>query len=164
MDRIEKERRRDAHLLRISKMFSEFSTCLSRKVGCVIASDAGHIISTGYNGAPKKTRHACEAGCYCQTPGRVSGTFQERLRCSHAELNAIAQAAYEGVSTRGARIYCRTFPCSFCCKAIIQAGIRKVIYEEEYNDELSRQLFGEAGIETIRIPPEPAPEGAGSVG
>jgi dCMP deaminase len=151
MDRAERELRRDVHLLRISKMFAEFSTCLSRKVGCVIASDAGHIISTGYNGAPKKTRHADEAGCFCQDPGRKSGTFQERLRCSHAELNAIAQAAYEGVSTRDARIYCVTFPCSFCCKAIIQAGIRKVIYEEEYDDPLSKLLFEEAGIECRRI-------------
>ena len=126
MDRVEKETRRDVHLLRISKMFAEFSTCLSRKVGCVIASKAGHIISTGYNGAPKKTRHGCEVGCFCQDPERQSGTFQERLRCSHAELNAIAQAAYEGVSTRDAKIYCVTFPCSFCCKAIIQAGITEV--------------------------------------
>ncbi|MHC4548706.1 MAG: deoxycytidylate deaminase [Planctomycetota bacterium] len=155
MDRAQKEHRRDTHLLRISKMFAEFSTCLSRKVGCIIASDAGHVISTGYNGAPKKTRHSCEVGCYCQDPERASGTFQERLRCSHAELNAIAQAAYEGVSTRGARIYCVTFPCSFCCKAIIQAGIEKVVYEEEYDDELSRRLFAEAGIECLRIPPQP---------
>ena len=155
MDRAAKERRRDAHLLRISKQFAEFSTCLSRKVGCIIASDAGHIISTGYNGAPRKARHSDEAGCFCQDPTRKSGTFQERLRCSHAELNAIAQAAYEGVSTRGARIYCVTFPCSFCCKAIIQAGIRKVIYEEEYNDPLSRQLFDEGGVELLRIIPQP---------
>ena len=66
MDRADKDSRRDTHLLRISKMFAEFSTCLSRKVGCVIASDAGHVISTGYNGAPKRTRHSCEAGCFCQ--------------------------------------------------------------------------------------------------
>ncbi|MFQ5844383.1 MAG: cytidine/deoxycytidylate deaminase family protein, partial [Planctomycetota bacterium] len=153
MDPTERQHRRDAHLLRISKMFAQFSTCLSRKVGCVIASDAGHVISTGYNGAPKKTRHSDEAGCFCQEPGRVSGTFQERLRCSHAELNAIAQAAYEGVSTRGARIYCVTFPCSFCCKAIIQAGLRHVIYEEDYDDELSRTLFEEAGVECRQIIP-----------
>jgi len=158
MDRVEKERRRDAHLLRISKMFAEFSTCLSRKVGCIIASDAGHVISTGYNGAPKKTSHSCEAGCFCQDPNRKSGTFQERLRCSHAELNAIAQAAYEGVSTRDARIYCVTFPCSFCCKAIIQSGIRKVVYEEDYDDEMSRELFAEAGVELVRLSSDPSEE------
>ena len=154
MNRADKERRRDAHLLRISEMFAEFSTCLSRKVGCVIASDAGHVISTGYNGAPKKTRHGCDAGCFCQDPGRESGTYQERLRCSHAELNAIAQAAYEGVSTKDARIYTHTFPCSFCCKAIIQAGIRRVVYQEDYNDAMSRMLFAEAGIECVQIRPE----------
>jgi len=151
MDRAEKERRRDEHLLKISKMFAEFSTCLSRKVGAIVASDAGHVISTGYNGAPRKTRHSDEAGCFCQDPTRKSGTFQERLRCSHAELNAIAQAAYEGVSTKGARIYCVTFPCSFCCKAIIQAGIRRVVYEEDYDDPLSRMLFAEAGIECVQV-------------
>jgi len=155
MDHSEKEHRRDMHLLRISKMFAEFSTCLSRKVGCVIASEAGHVISTGYNGAPKKTKHGCEAGCYCQNADRVSGTYQERLRCSHAELNAIAQAAYEGVSTRDARIYCVLYPCSYCAKAIIQAGIRKVVYEEGYNDEMSKTLFAEAGIEIVCITPQP---------
>ena len=155
MDRAEKEHRRDVHLLRISKMFADFSTCLSRKVGCVIASEAGHIISTGYNGAPKKAKHGSEAGCFCQDPDRVSGTFQERLRCSHAELNAIAQAAYEGVSTRDARIYCILFPCSYCAKAIIQAGIRKVVYQDGYNDDLSALLFEEAGVEVVRIEEQP---------
>ena len=155
MSQAEKELRRDTHLLRISQMFAEFSTCLSRKVGCVIASDAGHIISTGYNGAPKKTRHGSEAGCFCQDPNRKSGTYQERLRCSHAELNAIAQAAYEGVSTKDARIYCVTFPCSYCCKAIIQAGIRHVIYRDDYSDELSRQLFSEADIDLKQIDVDP---------
>ena len=155
MSQAEKELRRDTHLLRISQMFAEFSTCLSRKVGCVIASDAGHIISTGYNGAPKKTRHGAEAGCFCQDPNRKSGTYQERLRCSHAELNAIAQAAYEGVSTKDARIYCVTFPCSYCCKAIIQAGIRRVIYRDDYSDELSKQLFSEADIDLKQIEVDP---------
>ncbi|MEE8104136.1 MAG: dCMP deaminase family protein [Planctomycetota bacterium] len=158
MDRVDKQRRRDTHLLRISRMFAEFSTCLSRKVGCVIASEAGHIISTGYNGAPKKTKHGCEAGCFCQDPNRKSGTFQERLRCSHAELNAIAQAAYEGVSTRGANVYTYTFPCSFCCKAIIQAGVRRVVYEENYDDEMSKMLFEEAGIECVQITTADEPE------
>ena len=55
------------------------------------------------------------------------------------------------VSTRDARIYCVLFPCSYCCKAIIQAGIRKVIYEEDYNDPLSKMLFEEAGVELVRI-------------
>ena len=155
MSQAEKELRRDTHLLRISQMFAEFSTCLSRKVGCLIASDAGHVISTGYNGAPKKTRHGCDAGCFCQDPTRKSGTYQERLRCSHAELNAIAQAAYEGVSTKDARIYCVLFPCSYCCKAIIQAGIKNVVYQEDYSDELSRQLFAEAGIELKQITVDP---------
>ena len=102
---------------------------------------------------------ACERKLACRRTGCsgliVGGTYQERLRCSHAELNAIAQAAYEGVSTRGARIYCVTFPCSFCCKAIIQAGIRKVIYEEEYNDAMSKTLFEESGVELLRIIPQP---------
>ena len=55
------------------------------------------------------------------------------------------------MSTRDARIYCVLFPCSYCCKAIIQAGIRKVIYEEDYNDPLSKMLFEEAGVELVRI-------------
>jgi dCMP deaminase len=57
------------------------------------------------------------------------------------------------VSTKDARIYCVTFPCSFCCKAIIQCGIRSVTYEEDYNDDLSKTLFEEAGIDFRQIIP-----------
>ena len=62
------------------------------------------------------------------------------------------------MSTAGARIYCVLFPCSFCCKAIIQSGIRKVIYEEDYADALSKQLFKESGVELVRITAQPEGE------
>lgn len=139
--------RKDRQLLQISKQFAEFSTCLSRKVGCLITSSEGHTISTGYNGAPKKCSHSDEAGCHCQNENRESGREQELLRCSHAELNAIAQAAYEGVSTAGGRLYCVCSPCSFCAKAIVQAGIRAVVFEEVYPDEFAFQLLKEAKVE-----------------
>jgi dCMP deaminase len=68
-------------------------------------------------------------------------------RGSHAEINAIAQAAAVGSSTAGATLYCTHEPCSFCAKAIINAGIVRLVFREPYPDELSRNLRKEAGLE-----------------
>ena len=91
-------------------------------------------------------------------PGAGATPVQAALRFEpvrFVKMNAIAQAAYEGVSTKDARIYCVLFPCSYCCKAIIQAGIKHVIYQADYSDDLSRQLFEEAGIELKQIEVDP---------
>ena len=69
-------------------------------------------------------------------------------------MNAIAQAASVGVSTAGASLYCTHSPCSFCTKAIINAGIRRVVYLYSYPDELAENLRREAGLVAEHFPPE----------
>ena len=80
-----------------------------------------------------------------------SGERHELCRGIHAEQNAIIQAAYHGVSVKGATLYCTNQPCSICSKMIINAGIRKICYQSGYADPLSRELLQEAGVQVIHL-------------
>jgi len=75
-----------------------------------------------------------------------SGTHHELCRGLHAEQNAIIQAAYHGVSVKGAKIYCTTQPCSICIKMIINAGITEVVYMEPYQDKLAIELVEQSNL------------------
>ena len=75
----------------------------------------------------------------------------------HAEQNAIIQAAKLGVSIDGATLYCTHQPCSVCAKMIINAGIKRVVYQEGYPDSFSLEIFEEAGILLEKFDPETAP-------
>ena len=81
----------------------------------------------------------------------ASGQRHELCRGIHAEQNAIIQAAYHGVSIKGADLYCTNLPCIICTKMIINAGIKKIFYKEGYADDLSRDMLAEAGIEVIQL-------------
>jgi dCMP deaminase len=111
----------------------------------VIVKDK-HILSTGYNGSPKGTRHCEELGCIREQLNIPSGTRHELCRGVHAEQNAVAQAAYFGVSVKDAMIYTTTFPCSMCTKILINAGIAEVVYKTGYVDDLSKELLSETKI------------------
>ena len=78
-----------------------------------------------------------------------SGTRQEFCREVHAEQNAIIQAAAEGISIKGGTLYVNTYPCSICTRMIINVGIKKIVYDSDYNDELSKKLLDESGIEVV---------------
>ena len=126
------------------------STCLRRNVGAIIVKDKS-IISTGYNGSPAGCKHCNEIGCIRQKLGSPSGTDVELCRGAHAEMNAICQAARFGICLDKSIIYSSTYPCVWCMKMIINSGIRKVYYIEDYPDTLSKQLANEAGIECIPV-------------
>ena len=138
----------DEYFMEMAQLVSSRSTCLRRKVGAVIVKDK-RVLSTGYNGSPKGTKHCEELGCIRVKMNVPSGTRHELCRGVHAEQNAVTQAAYFGVSVDGASIYTTTYPCSMCAKILINAGIREIIYSEGYTDDLSKQLLDEAGI-TLR--------------
>lgn len=138
----------DEYFMEMAQLVSSRSTCLRRKVGAVIVKDK-RVLSTGYNGSPKGTKHCEELGCIRVQMNVPSGTRHELCRGVHAEQNAVTQAAYFGVSVDGASIYTTTYPCSMCAKILINAGIREIIYSEGYSDDLSKQLLDEAGI-TLR--------------
>ena len=138
----------DARFMEMAQLVSGWSSCFraGRAIGCVIVKDK-RIMTTGYNGAPAGIRTCRDRQeCLRDKLGIPSGTRAEVCYATHAEQNAIIQAAKLGVSIDGATLYCTHQPCSVCAKMIINAGIRRVIYREGYPDEFSLALFGEAGV------------------
>lgn len=141
----------DEYFLGVAQMVASRSNCVKRHVGAVIALDK-RIISTGYNGTPRGTRNCNEGGCPRCNGFAESGTRLDECLCSHGEENAIVQAAYHGVSVRSATIYTTFFPCLFCTKLIINAGIAEVVYDAAYAlDERAGQLLAEAGVRVRRV-------------
>lgn len=140
----------DQYFMNIVELVKERSTCLRREVGAVIVKDK-RILTSGYNGAPAGCMHCEEIGCLREQLNVPSGERHELCRASHAEQNAIVQAAMYGVSIKDGTIYVTAQPCVICSKLIINSGIKRVVYRGDYPDELSMQLLLEAGIEVVRI-------------
>jgi dCMP deaminase len=133
----------------ITKMVAKRSTCLRREVGAILVKDK-RILATGYNGVPAGLKHCEEVGCLREKSSIPSGVRHELCRGIHAEQNAIIQAACHGIPIKAAILYCTNKPCVICSKMIINAGIKKIYYEEGYDDPLSDQMFEEAGLEVVR--------------
>lgn len=142
----------DEYFLEIAKLVASRSTCIRRQVGTVLVKD-NRVLATGYNGAPSQLPHCYEVGCLREKMGVPPGERHELCRGLHAEQNALIQAAYHGVSVKGAVLYSTHFPCVICTKMLINAGIRKVVYLEGYPDALSEQILKEAAIEVVRAKP-----------
>ena len=137
---------KDVYFSEIADLVSTRSTCLRNTVGAVIVKDS-KILSTGYNGAPKGLPHCDElGGCMRNRLGVKSGERHELCRGLHAEQNSIIQAAFHGVSVKGAKMYCTTRPCSICTKMIINAGITEVVFMEEYRDDLAKELVDQSTL------------------
>jgi len=141
----------DEYFMSMAELVSQRSTCVRRRVGAVIVKDK-HILSTGYNGSPKGTRHCEDLGCIREQLNIPSGTRHELCRGVHAEQNAVAQAAYFGVSVKDATMYTTTFPCSMCTKILINSGIVEVVYGSGYVDDLAKDLLAETNIKVRRFP------------
>ena len=139
----------ETYFMDITALVAKRTTCLRRAVGAIIVKDK-RLLSTGYNGAPSHIRHCREVGCMREQLKVPSGQRHELCRGIHAEQNAIIQAAYHGVSIKGATLYCTTQPCSICAKMIINAGIRKIIYAAGYADPMAVGMLEEAGVDLIR--------------
>lgn len=142
---------KDEYYMTIAEIASLRSTCLSRQVGAVLVKD-DNPISFGFAGPCRKMEH-CEdiGGCKRRAmPDYKSGKYLEICPSSHAEQNAIAFAAYHGISTKGATAYVNTFPCKDCMNSLINAGIKKIVYNSDYNAELSSHIAKTVGIEVVK--------------
>jgi len=122
----------------MAKVASTRSTCNSRPTGAVIVKD-GRILATGYNGALSGIPHCTDQPdmdespyCYRRAINAPEADKQSFCRSSHAEANAIAQAARMGFSVNGATVYCSLAPCYNCLKLMSAAGITSVYYELPY--------------------------------
>ena len=137
--------------MEIAYAWSKRATCLRRNVGAVLALDKQQL-TAGYNGAPRGVPHCAElGGCLRQKLGIPSGQRHEICRGTHAEQNAITQAAKFGISIEGATLYCNCFPCVICTKMILNAGITTVVYDSDYDDPLSKEILGQqTGLVLVR--------------
>ncbi|MCD7713827.1 MAG: dCMP deaminase family protein [Prevotella sp.] len=144
MESNEKQNKLDLRYLRMARIWAENSYCKRRQVGCLIVKNK-MIISDGYNGTPSGFENVCED---------ASGvTFPYVL---HAEANAITKVARSSNNSDGATLYVTSSPCIECAKLIIQSGIRRVIYGENYRLSDGIELLRKAGIEVVlkSVPPE----------
>jgi len=140
----------DLRFVNLASHIATWSKDLSTHVGCVVAGPDHEIISTGYNGIPRGVK---------DRPSRMERPAKY-LWTSHAEENAIAHAARIGVSVRGATAYVTHHPCCRCARALIQAGISRIVYpvsasgtvgiaSEEF--QIAADMFGEAGISIVLL-------------
>ncbi len=120
------------------------STCTRLAVGATIVRD-NRIVAGGYNGSISGGDHCIDHGCY------VVGNHC--VRTIHAEMNALLQCSKYGIPVAGSTLYVTHFPCLQCSKAIIQSGVKKVFYANNYkNDEYALELFALSGIQVQQIP------------
>ena len=116
----------------VAKRYASLSTCNRRHVGAILVKD-GRIISTGTNGSPEGAPHCIDEGCFLDEKNHCQRTV-------HAEQNAILFCAREGITMKGAAIYCTDFPCTKCLQSILQTGIRSIYFERDYTDIYNKVL------------------------
>lgn len=138
----------DRRFMEVADLVATWSSCFqeNRQIGAVIALDK-RILTTGYNGASSGVKSCKERGVCLRRELQIpSGTRQEVCYATHAEQNAIIQAARMGLSVAGATLYCTHQPCVICAKMIINSGIKRIVYREGYPDEFSLRLLDESGV------------------
>ena len=128
----------DLRYIEMAEIWAKNSYCKRRQVGALLVKDK-MIISDGYNGTPSGFENVCEE----------NGVTKPYVL--HAEANAISKVAKSGNSSEGATLYVTAAPCIECSKLIIQAGIRRVVYKDEYRLTDGVDLLTRAGIEVEKI-------------
>ena len=133
-EKADKQHELDKRYLRMAAIWAENSYCKRRQVGALLVKDK-MIISDGFNGTPAGFENVCE-----------DETLRTKPYVLHAEANAITKVAASSNSSRGATIYVTSSPCIECAKLIIQSGIRRVVYSEDYRLADGIELLRRAGI------------------
>lgn len=135
----------DEYWMGFAREASRRGTCDRAYVGAVVVRD-NRLLTTGYNGAPRGLPH-------CSGPGGVGHDMRAGhcVRAVHAEENAIFAAAYHGIPTKGATLYSTHSPCGRCARALINAGIARVVYGTAYGSDEGIRLLESAGITVERF-------------
>ncbi len=140
------------YFMQIVDAVASRATCDRGKSGAIIVKDK-RILTTGYVGAPMGLPHCDESGHLMMKHVNEDGSISDHcVRTTHAEQNAIVQAAANGVAIKGATLYCTMEPCLTCAKMIINAGIKKVVCKKRYHaGKITRSFFKEAGVELVAL-------------
>ncbi|NLB67732.1 MAG: dCMP deaminase family protein [Bacteroidales bacterium] len=134
-----KQNKFDLSYLEMAQVWAKNSYCKRKQVGALIVKDR-MIISDGYNGTPSGFENVCE-----------DETGATKPYVLHAEANAITKVAKSGNSSEGSTLYVTASPCLECSKLIIQAGIKRVVYHEDYRITDGIDLLRRAGIEVQQL-------------
>ena len=141
---------KDEYFAVLAKIAGARSICRRHKIGTVIVKD-GHIISTGYNGPPRGYTHQYCDPCIKDQEKLASNQGHSLCPATHSEANAIVQAAYQGISTKGGVMYTTLFPCDLCQRLIINAGIVELVYLYDY--PALRNMLAEVGMTVRKVNP-----------
>ena len=139
MDKTDKQLKLDQRYMRMARIWAENSYCERRKVGALLVKNQ-MIISDGYNGTPSGFENICE------DENNVSKPY-----VLHAEANAITKIARSHNSSEGSTMYVTTSPCIECAKLMIQSGVKRVVYAEEYHVTDGIDLLRRAGVEVCKL-------------
>jgi dCMP deaminase len=138
------------YFMGLARLVATRSTCERRQVGAIAVTEDHRILGTGYNGALPGAPHCSEVGGCLRNRLQVpSGERQEICRAQHAEANICNSAAKYGICLDGATIYVTHRPCATCVKAMVTSGVKCVVFDDEYPDDLACQLASEVGMELI---------------
>lgn len=129
---------------------AEKSNCLRPKKGAVLVKD-GQVIAGGHSGSIKGLKSCLEVGCIRDQLNIPSGRDDQICRSVCAEQRVVFGALIKGISPVGAVVYSTHFPCAVCSRIMIYLGVGKIVYKKDYDDEFSRLILDEAGVETVKI-------------
>lgn len=172
-----RQKQYDTAYMQMAEAIGKLSYAIRNKVGCIIVSENGQVISQGFNGTPAGYDNCCEDmectckwihGCqytvepvadmqidYCATANDGEPCDKLKLitkkEVLHAESNAISKCAKWISSTEGATLYVTLSPCFECAKMIIQAGIKRVVYKDEYRDKDGIDFLKKNNIKVDKI-------------
>lgn len=172
-----RQKQYDIAYMQMAEAIAKLSYAIRSKVGCIIVSENGQVISQGFNGTPTGYDNHCEDmectckwihGCqytvepianaqidYCTTANYGAPCDKLKLitkkEVLHAESNAISKCAKWISSTEGATLYVTLSPCFECAKMIIQAGIKRVVYKDEYRDKEGVKFLKKNKIKVDKI-------------
>ncbi len=132
----------DEYFLKLAMLASERATCPRMHCGCVLVKNKS-VIATGYNGSIPGDDHCEDAGCIL--------VENHCVRTVHAEMNALIQAARRGHPVDGASAYVTNMPCTTCAKALITAGVKRVVVFSDYHDTMAENFFAKAKVAIDRI-------------
>ena len=133
----------DEYFLKLAMLASERATCPRMHCGCILVKDR-FVLATGYNGSLPGQPHCEDVGCLV--------VDNHCVRTNHAEINALTQAAIHGVNIKGSTAYITNMSCTTCAKALIAAGIKRVVVFSDFHDTLATQFYTDSGVEITKLP------------
>ena len=136
-----------SYFMKVAKLAAENSYSRRAKVGAIIVRD-GRIISTGWNGQPRGFDNCCEKEVVLPSGEKALETLPTVI---HAEMNALFWCSKTEIISDNSELYVTLSPCVNCALGIIQCGIRKVYYLDEYRDTSGLELLKKCGIELEQV-------------